>query len=237
MKASLALVTVAIAWASPPALAQPPEAGGLGEVVVTATRGNIRYYQQDRPVVGLRRTADSAAMPLAISSDTREEATRKREIHTALLAAIDRAAAGGLELVSGTAQLNPVTRANYQELQFQWAGRVDTSKIELMVKVRLAGSAAAAAEKRLVDFIKAVPGSGRAVVERNGAMTLTIVDPDQYRDAIVQRVAQDARHNAGIFGPDFTFNINGIDGPVSWSQVSGTDVFLYLPYRYTIVPK
>ena len=236
MKASRALVAAAIAWASPPALAQQPEADGLGEVVVTATRGNIRYFQQDRPVVGLRRAADAAAMPMAISSDTREEATRKREIHTALLAAIERAAAGGLELVSGTAQLSPVTKANYQELPFQWAGRVDTSKVELMVKVRLAGSAAAA-EKRLVDFIKAVPGSGRAVVEKNGAMTLTIVDPDQYRDAIVQLVAQDARHNAGIFGPDFTFNITGVDGPVSWSQVSSTDVFLYLPYRYTIVPK
>jgi hypothetical protein len=236
MKASRALAVAAIAWASPPALAQQPEAAGLGEVVVTATRGNIRYFQQDRPVVGLRRAADAAAMPLAISSDTREEAIRKREIHTALLAAIDRAAAGGLELVSGTVQLDPITRANYQELPFQWAGRVDTSKIDLMVKVRLAGSATAA-EKRLVDFIKAVPRSGRAAVEKTGAMTLTIVDPDQYRDAIVQLVAQDARHNAGIFGPDFTFNIGGIDGPVSWSQVSSTDVFLSLPYRYTIVPK
>jgi hypothetical protein len=236
MKASRALAAAAVAWASPPALAQQPEAAGLGEVVVTATRGNIRYFQQDRPVVGLRRAADSAAMPLAISSDSREEAIRKREIHTALLAAIDRAAAGGLELVSGTFQLSPITRANYQELPFQWAGRVDTSKVDLMVKVRLAGSAAAA-EKRLVDFINAVPRSGRAAVEKTGAMTLTILDPDQYRDAIVQLVAQDARHNAGIFGPDFTFNISGIDGAVSWSQVSSTDVFLSLPYRYTIVPK
>ncbi|HEX8481036.1 MAG TPA: hypothetical protein VF650_03955 [Allosphingosinicella sp.] len=236
MKASRALVVAAIALASPPALAQQPEAPGVGEVVVTATRGNIRYFQQDRPVVGLRRAADAAAMPLAISSDAREEAVRKREIHTALLAAIDRAAAGGLELVSGTFQLSPITRANYQELPFQWAGRVDTSKIDLMVKVRLAGSATAA-EKRLVDFIKAVPRSGRAAVEKTGAMTLTIVDPDQYRDAIVQLVARDARHNAGIFGPDFTFNISGIDGAVSWSQVSSTDVFLSLPYRYTIVPK
>lgn len=236
MKASSALAAAAIAWASPPALAQPPEGAGLGEVVVTANRGNIRYFQHDRPVVGLRRAADSAAMPMAISSDTREEAARKREIHSALLAAIDRAAANGLELVSGTAQLSPVTRANYQELPFQWAGRADTSKVELMVKVRLAGSAAAA-EKRLSGFIASVPRSGRAVVEKNGAMTLTIVDPDQYRDSIVQLVAQDARHNAGIFGSDFTFNISGVDGPVSWSQVSSTDVFLYLPYRYTIVPK
>ena len=177
MKASYALAAAAIAWASPPAQAQPPEGAGLGEVVVTANRGNLRYFQQDRPVVGLRRPADAAAMPMAISSDTREEAARKREIHAALLAAIDRASAGGLELVSGTAQLSPVTRANYQELPFLWAGRADTSKVELMVKVRLAGSASAA-EKRLSDFIASVPRSGRAVVEKNGAMTLTIVDPD-----------------------------------------------------------
>src|SRR5687767_2478630 len=152
MKASRALAAAAIAWASPPALAQQPEAAGLGEVVVTATRVNIRYFQQDRPVVGLRRAADAAAMPVAISSDTREEAARKREIHTALLAAIDRAAAGGLELVSGTAQLNTITRANYTELPFQWPARADASNIDLREKVSLPGWATAA-EKRLVDFI------------------------------------------------------------------------------------
>lgn len=206
------------------------------EVTVTRNRFNTRYAQQDRPVVGLRRQADAAVMPVSISSDTRDETTRKKEIHTVLLAALDRAPDADIELVSGTVQLSPVTKANYQELQFQYAGRVDTSKIDIMLRVKLAGSAAVA-EKKLIDFIKAISGSGRATIDKTGGLTLTIVNPDQYRDDIVKLVAEDAKHNAGIFGPDFAFHISGIDGQVAWSQVSSTDVFLYLPYKYTIVPK
>jgi hypothetical protein len=68
-------------------------------------------------------------------------------------------------------------------------------------------------------------------------LTLTIVNPDQYRDAIVKLVADNARHYAALFGTDYAVQVNGIDAQVYWSQVSGTDVFLYVPYRYTIVPK
>lgn len=75
------------------------------------------------------------------------------------------------------------------------------------------------------------------MVSTGGGITLTVVNPDQYRDAIVQLVAGDARHMAALFGPDFTFNVTGIDGQVSWSQVSSTEVFLYIPYRYVIIPK
>jgi hypothetical protein len=116
------------------------------------------------------------------------------------------------------------------------AGRVDTSQVRLMLKAKLAGSATAA-EQKLAAFIKSVPSTGRGAIERAGVLTLTIVNPDQYRDAIVKLVADSARHQAAAFGPDYAVQVTGIDGQVSWSQVSSTEVFLYLPYRFTIVPK
>lgn len=231
------LLAAAILGAAPvPALAQDAQAPGLGEVVVTGNRNSARYAQQDRPVVGLRRQADAVVLQIAVASDTREEATRKREIHSMLLAAIDRAGAAGVELVTGGFELTPVTRATYQDLPLGSAGRVDTSQANLMIKVKLAGSIADA-EKRLDAFIKSVPRTGRGTVDRNGVPALTIVNPDQYRDAIVQLVADNARRYAAMFGPDYAVQVGGIDGQVFWSQVSGTDVFLYVPYRYTIVPK
>lgn len=224
--ASLALV---------PAQAQDA-AGGLGEVVVTGNRLNARFAQQDRPVIGLRRKADSAVMQFTISSDSREYDVRKREIHAMLLSAIERAAAARVELVSGNFELMPVTKANYQELTFFPGNRVDTSRVDLMVKVKLDGTASAA-EARLGDFIKSLPRSGRGAIDKSGPITLTIINPDQYRDAIVTLIAESARHNAGIFGPDYAAQISGIDGQVLWSQVSSTEVFLYVPYRFTIVPR
>lgn len=217
-------------------LAQAANAPDLGEVVVTANRMSGRYFQQERPVVGLRRQADSAVLRVMISSDSRDEAARKREIHAMLLAALDRASAAGVELVTGNFELTPVTRANYSELPFTGAGRVDTSKVDLMVKARLAGSTGSA-EDKMAAFIKSVPANGRALMERTGGLTLTIVNPDQYRDTIVKLVAESAAKYAAMFGPGYGVSVSGIDGQVAWSQVSGTEVFLYVPYSYTIVPK
>ncbi|MEG3152866.1 TonB-dependent receptor [Sphingomonas sp. ZT3P38] len=232
----LAAALLATATAAVPAFAQNAGTPGLGEVVVTGNRLNARYAQQDRPVVGLRRQADAAVLQLSIASDSRDPETRKREIHAILLAALDRAAAAGLDLVTGGFELTPVTKASYQDLPLVSAGRVDTSQATLMVKVKLAGSITAA-EQRLDAFIKSVPRTGRGTIDKAGGLSLTIVNPDQYRDAIVQLVADNARHYAAMFGPDYAVQASGVDGQVSWSQVSGTDVFLYVPYRYTIVPK
>lgn len=229
------LVLAALLIAAPVA-AQEKAAPGLGEVVVTANRLNARYAQQDRPVVGLRRQADSAVMTISISSDSRDEATRKKEIYAMLQSAMDRAATAGVELVTGNFELVPVTKANYQELPLVWAGRPDTSRVDIMVKVKLAGSTTAA-EKRIEDYVKSIPKSGRGAVDRTGSLTLTIIDPDQYRQAIVELVAADARRQAAVFGSDYAVQVSGIDGQLFWSQISGTEVFLYIPYRYTIVPK
>lgn len=228
-------IAAALLAASVPPLAAQ-DTGGLGEVVVTANRNNIRYFQQDRPVVGLRRQADGAVIAVSVSSDSRDAETRKKEIHAVLLAALGRAPAARVELVSGSYQLEPVTKTNFTELPFQWAGRADTSKVDLLVKVKLAGSATAA-ERRLTDFIKGVPKSDRGVIEKTGNLTLTIVDPDQYRDQVIRLVAEEATRNAAIFGPEYRYNISGIDSQLSWSQVSSTEVFLYLPYRYNIYPR
>ncbi len=217
-----------------PAAAQ--DAQGLGEVVATANRLNARYAQQDRPVVGLRRQADGAAWQVSFSSDTRDAETRKREIHAMLLAALDRAAAANIEIVTGSFELTPVTRANYQLLPLLPAGRVDTNQVGVMIKVKLAGSTADA-EQRLAAFIKSVPRTGRGTIDRTGTLALTIVDPDQYRDAIVKLVADNSRRYAAMFGPDNAVQVSGIDAQIFWSQVSDTDVFLYVPYRYTIVPR
>jgi hypothetical protein len=236
MKPAFYLAFAMLVASAAPIMAQQANAPELGEVVVTANRQNARYAQQDRPVVGLRRQADSAVIMVAISSEAREEDIRKREIHTMLNAALDRAAASGMELVTGSFELTPVTKANYKELPLYNAGRVDTSQVSFMIKVKLAGSTVAA-EQKFDAFIKGVPVTGRGAIDKSGSLTLTIINPDQYRDSIVQLVAENAKKYAGFFGSDYAVQINGIDGQVAWSQVSGTDVFLYMPYRYTIVPK
>jgi hypothetical protein len=236
MNARYVFAAALLALAGPPALAQETTVPPLGEVTVGTNRGSTPYALNERPVIGLRRTADAAVMTLYIASDTREAGPRIAEIHAVLLAAIDKAAAAGLEVVSSGTPLQRVTRANYKDQPLLGAGRVDTNQVQVLVKAPLQGSASAT-QARLAAFIASLKGSGRATVATSGGIALTIVNPDQYRDAIVAAVAADAKKMASAFGPDFTFSLTGIDGQVAWSQVSDSEVFLYIQYRYSIVPK
>jgi hypothetical protein len=236
MKALKILAATALLASAVPLIAQANNVGDLGEVVVTAQRVSQPYYQQERPVVGLRRQADSAVQAIQISSDSRDENERKREIQAVLSAALDRARAAGVELVTGNFELVPVTRTNARDLPYFGAGRPDTSRVVLMVKAKLAGSTVAA-QQRIDAFVKGVPKSGRGLLEANGGLTLTIVNPDQYRDSIVKAVAEHATRYAALFGPEYRVSVTGLDGQVAWSQVSGSDVFLYVPYRYSIVAR
>jgi hypothetical protein len=207
-----------------------------GEVIVSANRNSARYAQENRPVIGLRRQADSVVLQIAISSDSRDAEVRKKEIHAVLASALDRAAAAGIEIVTGNYELNAVSKTNYQQLPLEYGNRVDTNKVLVMLKLKLSTNVAAA-QQQLSNFVKNIPQSGRGVVDINGGVTLTILNPDQYRDDIIKLVADHARKQAAVFGPDYAAQINGIDAQVFWSQVSESDVFLYVPYRFTIVPK
>jgi hypothetical protein len=42
---------------------------------------------------------------------------------------------------------------------------------------------------------------------------------------------------AGKMGPDYAVETKGLERPVEWSRASLTDVFLYVPYAYTVGPK
>ena len=207
--------------------------GGLGEVIVTAQRRDGDYYSDEQTVIGLRRMADSAVQNVSFTSDSRDEAGRKREIHAMLTTAIQRSGTAGIQLVTGDLELVPVTMANFRDLIFQQGNRPDTSKIDLMVKAKLAGSTGTA-QSRIDNFINTVPPNGRALLEKRGGLTLTIVNPDQYRDEIVKLIAETAKRYATYFGPDYGVEVGGLNEQLAWSQVSGTEVFLYIPYRFTI---
>jgi hypothetical protein len=70
----------------------------------------------------------------------------------------------------------------------------------------------------------------------SGDLTLSIVGPDQYRSRIIDLVAADAKATAAKLGPDYAVEAKGLDRPVEWSRASLTEVFLYVPYAYTVVP-
>lgn len=212
------------------------------------------------PVIGLKRQADSAVRQIEIVSDSREADMREREVKAMLLAAIGRAKGAGLSLVVGQYEVTEVTPENWHDHFPALAGKPDTddedddydddddedtkpkpsfedsggtATARLMVKTRLDGSIASVQQK-IAAFVKAVPPTGRSLIVQKGGLALTIVKPDQYREEIYRRVAEGAKQAVGFYGPDYGVDVTGLDRAIAWTQVSNTEVFLYLPYSFSI---
>ena len=205
--------------------------------MVTARRQQSNDY--DTPAIGLRRAADYAVQEVAVTGDTRDPAKRHDEIFAMVKGAVDLAAKrGSIELATGTAVVEPLTESNYRSLTLGSDGRPDTDKATFLVKTRLsAGIDAKAALDRIDAFVKDVPTVGRAEMTPIGNLTLSVVKPGQYRGAIIDLVAADIHATTAKIGSDYAVEIHGLDRPVEWSRASLTDVFLYVPYSYNVVPK
>lgn len=244
-----------------PVLAQDDD---MGEVVVTASRRSqslsdvpISIALPQPPVIGLKRQADSAARNIEIVSDSREADMRKREVQAMLLAAIDRAKAAGFSLVTGQLTLVEVTRANWQDQFPGLSGKADAeddddedydddngsqsafeddgsnATVRLRVKTKLDGSIDNA-QAKITGFVKSVPVTGRSQMRQKGGLALTIVNPEQYRDEIYKRIAAGAKHAVSFYGPEYGVDVSGLDRDINWQQVSNTEVFLYIPYSFSV---
>lgn len=214
------------------------------------------YVPARPPVIGLKRQADSAVRNIEIVSDSLDAAMRKKEVQSMLLAAIDRAKASGFTLVTGQYELTEVTRANWQDQFPGLAGREDpaadedydyddeepslafeddgrSATIRLKVKTKLDGSIDNA-QAKISGFVKSVPVTGRSLIEQQGGLALTIVNPEQYRDEIYKRIAAGAKHAESFYGQGYGLDVIGLDQALAWSQVSNTEVFLYIPYSFAV---
>lgn len=230
------------------AVAAPVSAQNLGEAEIVVTGSRIRGYGQPEPprppAIGLKRTADFAVQYVRITGDTRDEKQRRDEIFNMVKGAIELAAGRpGIELSTGTLVVEPLTLTNYRNLPLGEDDddddeREDTDQVSFMVKTRLsAGMDAKAALERIAAFVKDVRTVGRAEMETQGELTLSVVGPDKYRGEIVDLVAADARATAVRVGPDYAVTANGLDRPVEWTRASLTEVYLYVPYNYSVSPR
>jgi hypothetical protein len=229
------------------ALAAPSGAQNIGEseIIVTGSRISRSGLSDDGPTqvrppaIGLKRVADFAVQVVTIVGDTRDEQKRRDEIFGMVKKAIELAGRrGGIELSTGHFVVEPLTLANYHNLELEEdEDRDEVEQVRFLVKTRLAaGMDSKAALERIEAFVKAVPAVGRAEMKADGDLTLSVVGPDQYRDVIVDRVAADARAMAARLGPAYAVHADGLDRPVEWTRASLTEVYLYVPYSYSVVP-
>ena len=198
---------------------------------------------------------------ITITSDSRDGAMRTREVEAMLLSALDLADREGLSLVTGVYEVTVVTKANWRDLFPGLVGKpasdddddddddeddddsstvspgfVDNGNeatVTLKVKTKLTGSIAEA-QGRITRFVKKVPPNGRAQMAQQGQLALTIINPEQYRDEIYRRIAAGTKHAIEFYGSDYGAEITGLDREIKWEQANSSEVFLFIPYSFTV---
>ena len=210
---------------------------GSQEIVVTGSRVNLDGYSAQTPAVGLKKVADFAIQPVAITGDTRDANQRHEEMYQTIRRAIELSGSHGVQLAFGEIVVEPLTLANYRDLTLGADNRPDTNRVQLLVKAPLTGAGAKEATARIDRFIKAVKPIGRALVVPSDDLSLSVVAPDQYRPEIGRIIAADAAAMAAKFGPNYAVEVRGLNRPVDWTRASLTEVFLYIPYELVIRPK
>jgi hypothetical protein len=236
MKRILLAAAVLALLPSTRALAQDEAA-----IIVTgqrSDRSDSEYYNEEQSAIGLTRRADYFVKPLYVGSDSRDAALRRGELLAMLRATVERAGSAGITLVAGDYALMPVTLANMEELPIRSGNRPDTSLVQIYARIPVGGEVArvSTADERIAAFVKDVPATGRSYIE-TGSTALAISNPDQYRLAVVQTIADEAKRYAGQFGSDYGVEIRGLDSELYWQQASETEVFLYITHSFIIRPK
>jgi hypothetical protein len=203
-------------------------------VIVTAERMG---EASEAPHLSMPKRADHLITRVNVVCDTRDLSQRREELKATLRNMIRQAAATStISLGIGDKIVGELTEANFDSIIFPDT-RVDTSRATVIIKTKVSqADTYNDATARITDFIARITKVGRTEVLRDNDWDLTIVGPEQYRDAIMALIVADAKHTADAFGTGYGINIEGLEHQVSWYQKGPLDLGLYIPYTLKITP-
>lgn len=233
IRAGLALAALGLLWTSHAIAASGGAA--VGEIVVTAEKRD--YNAAQTPHVTLVKRADNLITEVRVVCDTRDPAQRRNELKATLRNMIHGAGPGtGIELGVGDEVIGRFDETMLDAV-IQPDAKVDTSQAVVVVKTHVsAADSFDSASGRITSFIDRTPKVGRTEILREEDWSLTIIDPEQYRQTIVAKVADDARDVAGAFGTGYGVSVDGLQRPVDWYQAGPLDLALFIAYRLVVEP-
>jgi hypothetical protein len=232
------IIAVLLSLTAAPAWAQEAD-----EIIVTAERYRERYEEFVVPHVTMIRRADSAAMSLTISSDTRDAAARRTELQEALrgLARLGNAQVTlGLyhedsDQQEGRARIVAFSVEAALEL-LRPGGRQDTSQVTIILRTPIrANDTLEAVEARLYAFRQGAPRPGR-VEYLSHEIELVLTNPPQYRAPVIAAISADANAIVQGLGAGYGVRLEGLENPIAWKRAGDLDLKLFVPYRMVVLP-
>ena len=234
--AALAAIVLA-GWAAQ-ALAQE----AVNEVVVTAERRSNTLSPMpmginlQAPHVVLARRADNLITTVRVVCDTRDPTRRVNELKATLRNMI-RGQNGEIELGVRQGTIGRFDETMLDKVIAPDSSATDTSEATVVIKTHItAADTFNSATARITRYIDQTAKEGRTEILRDQDWDLTLINPEQYRGAIIARVAADAHEAAGAFGPGYSARVDGLQQKVDWRQSGPLDLALFIPYQLIVEP-
>lgn len=215
------------------------------EIIVTASRYVERNERVTLPAISIVRRADAVVSSVTVESDTRDLALRRSELEQTLRDLDRRVRAGGAVSVglleegpdgdAGDTRVKPFTLAGALA-QIRSGSRPDTSRVSILLRTAVrADDTLDTADTRLDQFIRSVSSPGRVTLIQ-GAVELSLLDPAQYRSAVIAAIIADGKVALGLAGDGQALRIEGLHNPIAWRRSGDLELRLYVPHTMAVVP-
>jgi hypothetical protein len=216
-----------------PASAQD-QADSLDTIVVTGSRIGYRELQKT-PAISLTRPGDFLTQDIVLSNDSRDAATRTRELHETI-GKLLAAAAGRFRVLHNGAYRTTLDRNNYQVPLEEDEDRPDASLVRIQIRADLGGdsSRATAVIADMRRFAESAVKVGRTEIDFDGESGLALSKPERFRYQIVAAIAEDARRLVDSLGLQCQVALEGLNSRIEWQRVSASELLLYIPYTMTV---
>ena len=216
-----------------------PAAGpsdGADEIVVTGARLRADQPPPPLPAVVIRKRADFLLQSVELNNDTRDAKAREQELYQTLRGLVAAAAkTPGLSLAWQRGFLIPITDKDYRIPLQPDDDRDDASRTVLYIKYALTPqSDVPRAVKTLGQFVDTATMVGRSSIEPLGDVALSVVNPERYRQEVIQALANSVKDLQQAFGANCKVNLGDFSTRLQWQRSDVSELTLYLPYRMTV---
>ena len=205
------------------------------EIIVTATK-----RESSVPGIVLEKRGDFLLLEVDIENDSRGLDVRMSEISQTvenIIAAAELDPSIQLSMVDENDLVRPLSLETFTT-GIRGGARPDTSIAYLKVKTPIPDSVADSYKlaTKLGVFIEAIDEVGRTTIDASDEISVSVVNPYQYRKEVLNMVLSEIKEVTTTLGPEYRAVITGIDGEVQWVRSGDLSLAFYLPYNYDILP-
>ena len=194
----------------------------------------VASAKDSSPPITIRKTGDYLLLQVQMENDTRDPDKRRIEMYDTVKGIL--AASREVPTLEISTREMVLTVQNYQVRLDDRQDKADTSSVELLFRLPLsAADDVAELTTKLRQFSRRVQVVGRTEV-MPGEIGISVKNPERFRYELVGRIADDVKKLKQLFGDNFEILVKGLDQRLQWRRASVSELELYLPYSYEVIP-